>query len=415
AAIKATFGETSLETIARYFNKLIDASYESFKSADEYTSHIQSSAIYLKELGYELPKPFIAILLFKGLSSSFDAFSSRKYKEVTKNIKNIDITKLISDIISEEARLKSDTISSANKTTSNKIPLCRHCGKRGHIEPKCWDKYPELRTKLSRQNKKPRSSNNSTSEKTESTKAVMMTLVSHGLVNQETSLVYNGLSDQETSLVYNGLNDQESKFYKTQLILDSGASKHYTFNKDWLLNYKSISNKTVLGKGSIPVKANNNELIIKDIFYNIIFKKDLVEIVKNTIRVTASWHYNAYYLNMLVDFNKLEPIVYYTKPENNKLDLYHKRLNHLNKNILLKTIDNTSGLSLGNNKASNNHISDYKPCFIGKFHNIGSKKPISTAPILSVFNIDIAGPMRPLGPKGGKYFMTITNRGSQGA
>ncbi|TVY47172.1 hypothetical protein LCER1_G008729, partial [Lachnellula cervina] len=146
AAIKATFGETSLETIARYFNKLMDASYESFKSADEYTSYIQSSAIYLKELDYELPKPFIAILLFKGLSSSFDAFSSRKYEEVTKNIKNIDITKLISDIISEEARLKSDTISSANKTTSNKIPLCRHCGKRGYIEPKCWNKYPKLRT-----------------------------------------------------------------------------------------------------------------------------------------------------------------------------------------------------------------------------------------------------------------------------
>ncbi|TVY34293.1 hypothetical protein LCER1_G008843 [Lachnellula cervina] len=139
-AIKSTLSADnidSLETIARYFNKLIDASYESFKSADEYTSHIQSSAIYLKELGYELPKPFIAILLFKGLSSSFDAFSSRKYEEVTKNIKNIDITKLISDIISEEARLKSDTISSANKTTSNKNPLCRHYNKRGHIEPKC--------------------------------------------------------------------------------------------------------------------------------------------------------------------------------------------------------------------------------------------------------------------------------------
>ncbi|TVY34294.1 Retrovirus-related Pol polyprotein from transposon TNT 1-94 [Lachnellula cervina] len=230
-----------------------------------------------------------------------------------------------------------------------------------------------------------------------------MTLASYGPISQETSIVYSGLSDQETSLVYNGLNDQESKFYKTQLILDSGASEHYTFNKDWLLGYKSISNKTVLGKGSIPVKANNNELIIKDVFYvpnlranlistkelinkgwNIIFKKDLVEIVKNTIRVTASWRYNAYYLNMLVDFNELEPIVYYTKPENNKLDLYHKRLNHLNKNILLKTIDNTSGLSLGNNEASNNSISDCEPCFIGKFHNIGSKRPMSTAPVLSV-------------------------------
>ncbi|TVY50241.1 Retrovirus-related Pol polyprotein from transposon TNT 1-94, partial [Lachnellula cervina] len=305
------------------------ASYKSFKSADEYTSHIQSLAIYLKELGYKLPKPFIAILLFKGLS----------IKE---------------------------------------------------------DKYPELRTKLPRQNKKPRNNNNSTSKKTKSTKAVIITLASHGLVNQETSLVYNRL------------NNQESKFHKTQLILDSGA------------NYKSISNKSiriangqslaVLGKGNIPVKANNNKLIIKDVFYNITFKKDLVEIVKNTIR-----RYNAYYLNMLVDFNKLEPIVYYTKPEDNKLDLYYKRLNHLNKNILLKTINNTSGLSLGNNEASNNSISDCEPCFIGKFHNIGSKKPMSTALILSVYDIDIVGPIRPLGPKGEKYFITITDRGSRGA
>ncbi|TVY32398.1 hypothetical protein LCER1_G009386, partial [Lachnellula cervina] len=89
------------------------------------------------------------------------------------------------------------------------------------------------------------------------------------------------------------------------------------------------------------------------------------------------------------DFNELEPIVYYTKPENNKLDLYHKRLNHLNKDILLKTIDNTSGLSLGNNEASDNSISDCEPCFISKFHNIESKTPMSTTPVLSVYNIDI--------------------------
>ncbi|TVY50311.1 hypothetical protein LCER1_G007983 [Lachnellula cervina] len=114
---------------------------------------------------------------------------------------------------------------------------------------------------------------------------------------------------------------------------------------------------------------------------------------------------------MLVDFNELEPIVYYTKPENNKLDLYYKRLNHLNKNILLKTIDNTSS----NNKASNNSISDCELCFIGKFYNIGSKKLISTTPVLSVYNIDIAGLIKPLGLKGEKYFMTITDRGSRGA
>jgi hypothetical protein len=86
-AIKATYSETSLEAIAWYFNKIIEVNYNLFKNADKYTSYIQSFAIYLKDLGHDLPEPFIAILLFKGLSSSFDSFSSRKYKEIANELK----------------------------------------------------------------------------------------------------------------------------------------------------------------------------------------------------------------------------------------------------------------------------------------------------------------------------------------
>ena len=39
-AIKATYGETGIETIARFFNKLIDVNYNSFKNADKYISYI---------------------------------------------------------------------------------------------------------------------------------------------------------------------------------------------------------------------------------------------------------------------------------------------------------------------------------------------------------------------------------------
>ena len=49
-AIKSTFGESSLELIGRYFSRLIEANYGSCKSIDEYTSIIQSSSIYLKNL-----------------------------------------------------------------------------------------------------------------------------------------------------------------------------------------------------------------------------------------------------------------------------------------------------------------------------------------------------------------------------
>ena len=44
-AIKTTFGSTSLEQIGRYINKIVDTNYSSYKSIDEYTSVIQSSAI----------------------------------------------------------------------------------------------------------------------------------------------------------------------------------------------------------------------------------------------------------------------------------------------------------------------------------------------------------------------------------
>ena len=49
-AIKATYGESSFELLGRYFNRIIEANYNSYKNMDEYTSTIQSSSIYLKEL-----------------------------------------------------------------------------------------------------------------------------------------------------------------------------------------------------------------------------------------------------------------------------------------------------------------------------------------------------------------------------
>jgi len=39
-AIITTFGQSSLELIGRYFNKIVDNNYNSFNSMDEYTSNI---------------------------------------------------------------------------------------------------------------------------------------------------------------------------------------------------------------------------------------------------------------------------------------------------------------------------------------------------------------------------------------
>jgi hypothetical protein len=145
-AINSTYSESSLEIITRYFNKIIKMNYNSFKNTNKYTSYIQSTALYLKDLGYLLLEPFIAIFLFKGLSSSFDSFSSRKYKEIANELKNnktqkdykgplINISKLISDIISKESRISTNKDSQANKTSPNN-PFCTYYKGKTYIKDK---------------------------------------------------------------------------------------------------------------------------------------------------------------------------------------------------------------------------------------------------------------------------------------
>ena len=144
-AIKTTFSESSLELIGRYLDRIIEANYNSSRSMDEYTSQIQSSAVYLKELNYEVPKPFLVWLLFKGLPSSFDSFSSHKYKAITKDLDNIDISKLISDLILEESRIDASIGLEAYKAGLSNNSFCTYCSRKGHIETKCYTKYPELK------------------------------------------------------------------------------------------------------------------------------------------------------------------------------------------------------------------------------------------------------------------------------
>jgi hypothetical protein len=228
-AIKATFGESSLELIGRYLDRIIEANYNSFKTMDEYTSQVQASAIYLKELNYEVPKPFLAWLLFKGLPSAFDSFSSRKYEELAKDIKAIDISKLISDLISEESRMKASIDLEANKAGSNKDSYCKHCKRKGHVESNCYKKYPELKPKnkankpSSKKSKKKsdkedsKDSSNKDNNKAESSKVIM-----NALSNNQT------IEDNISPINY----FSKSNDFKNKLVLDSGATEHYTPNKD---------------------------------------------------------------------------------------------------------------------------------------------------------------------------------------
>jgi hypothetical protein len=88
----------------------------------------------------------------------------------------------------------------------------------------------------------------------------------------------------------------------------------------------------------------------------------------------------------------------------------HKRLNHMNKDHLIKTLNCTKGLSLGDKDKDLNNCDS---CYIGKFTKIGSKNPFKSTNNLIFFDIDIAGPFKTIGLKKERYFLTITDRGTR--
>ena len=407
---------------------------------DEYTSQIQSSAIYLDQLEYKVPAPFLAWLLFKGLPSSFDSFNSCKYEELAADLSKIDISKLITDLISEEARMNASQSLEANRAArANKDSFCSHCKKKGHLESRCYKKYPELKpnkgsnSKSNKDKDKEDSNPDTNSTKSESTKVIMSILANNTEDSSSTSYLSND--------------------FRNKLVLDIGATEHYTPNKDWLIDYKETSNKSILvansekiavkGIGSIPVFVNNTEVLITGVNYIPNIKATLIssrELAKKgwelhikgaessiyhkkaKLKVAVNWISNAYYINADINYSILEPLVYKVDPiiasisnttsdKSYDLDLYHKRLLHINKDYLIKTISSVSGLKTVD---SSYVLHNCDSCHFGKFSRTISREPLlDNGRILTILDIDVAGPFKILGLKGERYFLTITCRASR--
>ena len=389
-----------------------------------------------------MPKPFIAWIIFKGLPSSFDSLASRKYEDISGSLTNIDISKLISELISEEARMNSNL--EANKVykgNNNTKPFCKHCNKSGHLETRCYTKYPELKNnsnsnsnsknsnKSNRSNKKNKNKSNSdNSNSKESNKTLMLASTNkRTITNKNNSISYS------ISNFYTNSNNT--------IILDSGATEHFTPNKDWLLDYKPVNNRYItiangtklplLGIGNIPIlTSNNREILVTEVNYipdlkttllstrtltnkgwNIEFNSKNAKIVNKDITILAKWDSNAYFIDISVDYTKLEKLVYKvdTSLKNLNIDLLYKRLNHLNKDYLIKTIDNSIGYRL--DKTSKTELDNCDSYKLGKItKNVSYKQLDDNKDILSYFDIDIAGPFRILGLLGEKYFITFTCR-----
>ena len=79
------------------------------------------------------------------------------------------------------------------------------------------------------------------------------------------------------SLALNSNTTTSSNTNKYKFVLDSGASEHYTSNKEWLIDYKVVQNRSItiangskvaiLGIGNMPIIYKDYKILIKDVYY----------------------------------------------------------------------------------------------------------------------------------------------------
>lgn len=185
--------------------------------------------LYLKELNYKLLKYIIINFIFKNLFNSFNTITSCKYKKITKDIINIDISKLIF----KETKIFNNINLKTNKIIIFSKNFYKYYNKKEYIELKSFIEYFKLKTNYKPKYKKINFKNKFKNKKTESNKIIMNTFL----------------------IIKRNFN------YK--LILNSSTIKHYTLIKKQLIDYKIIKNKTII----IVNKNKISILIIINLLY----------------------------------------------------------------------------------------------------------------------------------------------------
>jgi len=317
---------------------------------------------------------------------------------------------------------------------------CNYCHKKGHYFFECIKRKQDKQNKFKRKNIKP---NNYKKRNYKYKKyANFIQKDNYNPIYSEAfSKDYNDNDIMNINLLhksnqYNIANEKELMCW----ILDSGASINITNRLDKLTNINKCNEKLYLANnqtlttkyiGTFKGYINNQEIIIKDVYYSPNIKKNLLSLGKLTqqnYKIIFNIHHNKSYatifdkhqnkiVNILSDTNNTFKIWVSTQPlhlnninqinTNNeinytnmkiheKLKLWHRRLAHFNiksiQNKLLYTNINTSKCPL---------------CIESKIKNKPYKESKSfTHHIFELIHMDLIGPL-PDSTYGNKYLLTI--------
>lgn len=419
--------------------ELLNTTLSSSKDNMElYLHNIRRIINTLESKSIKLPERFIIGLILNNLSRDYE-YTVAIISQTIRSNNTINIDDIFSQLLDESKRLKGNkasnrypsidntkdkdiemSLNTKDKKKSNRKPYnnnnrgnieCSFCHKKGHLEEKCWSKYP---------NKK--SSNNTT----------------NSTPNDNLCTI--------TNKVLNTTKDT-SKSTKIEWILDSGATIHTCTNREAFSTFSTNTNISIKwGNTTNSIKASGignievlnpftkNSLTINNVIYcpelgvNLLslglivekgntftFKGNKASILnpRGTLLLTGDIRDKLIYISTNIKSNTTKNINSSdTKQKESinssiSIDLWHERLGHISNKALLKLKDNTLGNAITNNKESTS-IENCETCIKAKMTSKISREPSPrSTKYLAKIHVDIGGPISPRTKGGFKYYITF--------
>ena len=396
-----------------------------------YINRIRQLASTLKSMDAHVEDAEVAMTILNGLPQQYSNLIVALDALGSDQAFTVDFVK--SRLLQEEQRIRDrrDTSSSIVKSEAsalvnsggsqynlkgrrgtNRVFKCNHCGKRGHIAPKCWDLHPDQAPWANNK------TNHSTAVVSNADKAQP----------QNEALVCL-MADVESNASAN--NKQSSYMW----YIDSGASSHMTFDIHHFTHYKRIqpchveigdkSNVQAVGTGQVAltilVNGRPKTCILSDVLhipnlgYNLIsvsamdakniktsFSNGTCNISKNG-RVLAQGFRNGglYALHTVVS----------DQPRNvaaiANLELWHARLGHVHTEGIKRMVNKCVVDGISFKDSSIPQVCD--ACVKGKIHchPIPKHSDTRSAALLDLVHSDVCGPLQVPSMGGSRYFVTF--------
>lgn len=386
--LEKAFEDSGLTRKVGLLRDLVNTTLDSCSNIEEYVNKLVTTAHKLRNIGFNVDDEWLGTLMLAGLPEQYKpmimGLESSGIKISTDSIK----TKLLQEVkesnISVLYTKHKHTLKNNKNIQRNKLngPRCYNCNKYGHVSKFC--------------NAKKKHNEKGFTAVFSATPAKLDCV--EWYVDSGASLHMTNISD--------GMYDIRAPPIQCIMVANNTSvtvEKMGNINLDLLSKDGNINHIQVRDILYVP-QLSTNLLSVSQLAKNgcqVIFNKTGCEIYNKQKQLVAT----ARLTNNMYKLNTFKGNAFMSTSESQSLDVWHRRMGHLNYNDVCRLPLCTDGIKISNTDENRNNCI---PCLKGKqtkhpFKSIGTR---ASAP-LEIIHSDLCGPMEVPSMGGARYFISF--------